>query len=117
MILNVYVGDSAFKLDVPKYILQEGEDFFAKMDGDMDSGWQMSRTYVENPDTLQRCQIAADRILTAMHTGNKKLALLMAGYILTRLPGVRGVRIDTQGEMFNTKLIMDTGAAVHNEAP
>ncbi len=107
MILNIYIDANSLALDVPAEILEEAEDFFSKMDRDMDRGWQMSRRYVEHPDTTQRCQIAADRILTAVHTGNRKLAMLMAGYILTRMPGIHGVRIDTQGEMFNTTLLMD----------
>jgi hypothetical protein len=110
MILNIYVADSAYKIDVPQEVLEEGEDFFTKMDLDMDKGWQMSRTYVECPNTRQRCQIAADKILSALHTHNHKLALLMAGYILTRLPGIEGVQIDTNGEIFNTELIMAAGA-------
>ena len=110
MILNIYVADSAYKIDVPQEVLEDGEDFFTKMDSDMDKGWQMSRAYVECPNTRQRCQIAADKILSALHTHNHKLALLMAGYILTRLPGIEGVQIDTNGEIFNTELIMAAGA-------
>lgn len=105
MILNIYIDNSAYQIDVAPEILEDGKDFFAKMDRDMDKGWQMSRKYVENPDTIQRCQIAADKILSALHSDNRKLVLLMAGYILTRLPGVQGVQIDTNGEIFNTTLI------------
>lgn len=105
MILNIYIDNSVHQIDVAPEILEEGKDFFAKMDRDMDKGWQMSRRYVEHPDTVQRCQIAADKILSALHNGNHKLALLMAGYILTRWPGVQGVQIDTNGEIFNTTLI------------
>lgn len=106
MQLNIYIGDASFTIDVPPEMLKEGEDFFTKMDEDMDQGWQMSRQFVETPNDVQRCQIVADKILTAMHTGNKKLARLMAAYILRRLPGVQGVKIDTHGEMFNTEMIM-----------
>lgn len=109
MILNIYIADRAYQIDVPREVLEDGEDFFSKMDLDMDKGWQMSRTYVECPTALQRCQIAADKIFSALHTDNNKLALLMAGYILTRLPGIEGVRIDTNGEIFNTEVIMATG--------
>ena len=109
MILNIYIADSAYKIDVPREVLEDGEDFYTRMDLDMDKGWQMSRTYVEYPNTLQRCQIAADKIFSALHTDNKHLALLMAGYILTRLPGIEGVRLDTNGEISNTEVIMAAG--------
>jgi hypothetical protein len=112
MQLNIYIDDASYTIDVPPEMLEEGEDFFTKMDHDMDQGWQMSRQFVQNPDAIQRCQIAADKILTAMHTGNKKLARLMAAYILRRFPGAKGVQIDTHGEMFNTELIMTPNALV-----
>ncbi len=113
MILNIYIDNSAHQIDVPPEILEDAKDFYAKMDRDMDRGWTMSRHYVEQPDTIQRCQIAADKILGAIHTDNRKMALLMAGYILSRLPRVQGVQIDTKGEIFNTTLLMpaDSGPA------
>lgn len=75
------------------------------MDRDMDGGWQMSREYVEHLDTRQRCQVVADRLLTSLMNGRKNTALIMAAYILTRVPGVTGVDIDTSGEMQNTELV------------
>lgn len=106
MILNVYVDDRTFQVDVPQEVLSEGQEFFARMDQDMDRGWQMSREFVDNPSTLDRCQIAADKLLTALHKDNRNLLLLMAGYILTHMPGVHGVNIDTSGEIQNTRLLM-----------
>lgn len=103
MILTAYINDKIYELDVPADMLgDEGESFYRKMDADMDKGWQMSRDFVENPDRVQRCQVAADRILTAISNDDSVMALLMAGYILTRLPGVTAVNIDTMGEMMET---------------
>lgn len=103
MILTAYINDKIYQLDVPEDMQgKDGHDFFAKMDADMDKGWQMSREFVENPDRVQRCQIAADRILTAISSDNKTLALLMAAYILERLPGVAAINVDVDGDMMNT---------------
>ena len=84
----------------------EAEEFFAKMDADMDKGWQMSRQWVESPDRFQRCQIAADKLMTAHNEGNDILVKLMAAYMLNRLPGIVGVRVNTEGEMTETELVM-----------
>lgn len=103
MILTAYINDKTYELDVPEAMHgKEGEEFFAKMDADMDKGWQMSRDFVDNPDRVQRCQIAADHILTAISNGNSTLALLMSAYIFDRLPGVTAINIDVDGEMMNT---------------
>ncbi len=106
MKLNVFIDDEMRVIELPEGFLQEAEDFFAKMDADMDRGWQMSRTWVDDLSPEMRCQVAADRILTALHQDNEKMLMLMAGYILSRLPGVTDVRIDTNGEMLETEFII-----------
>jgi hypothetical protein len=106
MKLNIIVGDRANAFSVPDDMLTEARDFFDKLDSDMDSGWQMSRDWVQNPDTEQRCQIAADKILGAIETENEKLLMLMAAYILYKMPGISGVHIDVTGDMNETALIM-----------
>ena len=104
MILKVIVDERTIPIEVPDYMLTEARDFFAKMDADMDSGWQMSRTWVDNPNDLQRCQIAADKILTAMHTENEKMATLMAAYILNKIPDAKTVEVDSEGDMTQTSI-------------
>jgi len=105
MRFKVIVGDEVFAVEVPAESMQDGAEFFAKMDRDMDQGWQMSRDYVEHPDQLQRCQIVADKLLTGIQNGNEPTAMLMAAYIVTRMPGAIGVDIDTSGEMQSTELL------------
>ena len=105
MQLTVYIDEVTRTLDLPDDLLQEGEDFFSKMDSDMDQGWQMSRTWVDNPNREERCQIAANKILDAISAENQTLLILMAGYIKSRYPQVTGVRIDTSGDMTETELL------------
>jgi len=107
LILNVVVDGQMFALEVPQQIVQNATEVFDKMDADMDKGWQMSRDWVEKPDAEQRCQIAADKLLTAIETDNEKLLMLMAAYILHTLPGVKSVNIDVTGDMNETDLIME----------
>ena len=106
MILKVVIDDQLLDLNVPESFLEQAEDFFAKMDADMDQGWQMSRDWVDNPDLEQRCQIVGDKMLTAMHNDNRKLLVLLAAYMLNRVPGIKGIRIDTNGEMMESELVM-----------
>ena len=107
MILNVIIDDKTNPIEVPEETLKEGEEFFHKMDRDMDKGWQMSREWVDNPDKIQRCQIAADKLYTAINAENETIVTLMVGYIMTRMPNVTSVEIDTQGEMLETILSSD----------
>ena len=106
MILKVIVDERTIPIEVPDYMLAEAADFFSRMDSDMDAGWQMSRQWVKKPDGIQRCKIAADKILTALESGDEKIATLMAGYILRTLPGVDRADIDTGGDMSQTEFAM-----------
>ena len=107
MKLNIIVEGRANTFNVPDELLVEAQDFFEKLDADMDKGWQMSRDWVENPDAEQRCQIAADKILTAIENNNEKMLMLMAAYILRTRPGVKAVNIDITGDMNETDIIME----------
>jgi hypothetical protein len=105
MILKAIIDDQEYSLNVPDQLLTEGEEVFAKLDADMDQGWQMSREWVTHPDPVQRCQIVADKLLTSIMQDNQATAMLMAGYIALRMPGAVGVNIDVDGEMHNTELL------------
>ena len=105
MRFKVIVGDQTYAVDVPEALMGEADEFHARLDRDMDRGWQMSRTFVPMPDRLQRCQIAADKLLTSLMQGNEATAMLMASYIAARMPGAVGVDVDATGEMQNTELL------------
>ena len=105
MRFKVIIGEQIYAIEVPEELLGEAAEFHAKLDRDMDQGWQMSRQFVERPDRLQRCQIVADKLLTSITHGNQATAMLMAAYIALRMPGAVGVDIDDAGEMQNTELL------------
>jgi len=105
MRFKVIVGEQAYAVEVPEDLLREAGEFHARLDRDMDRGWQMSREFVAQPGPLQRCQIVADKLLTSIMQENQATAMLMAGYIALRMPGAVGVDIDASGEMQNTELL------------
>ncbi len=105
MRFKVIIGEQVYAIEVPEEFLREAAEFHAKLDRDMDRGWQMSRQFVDRPDPLQRCQIVADKLLTSIIHNNQATAMLMAGYIALRMPGAIGVDIDASGEMQNTELL------------
>ncbi|WPL16141.1 hypothetical protein Thiowin_01088 [Thiorhodovibrio winogradskyi] len=111
MILEAIVDDQVFSLNVPESLLSQASGFFDQLDRDMDQGWQMSRDWVAAPDRLQRGQIVADKLLTALENENEKLGMLMAGYLLARLPGLKSVELDIQGEIQNNQFSFHPAAA------
>lgn len=105
MHLTIVVENNTYLINIPEDVTQDGESFFTKMDDDMSKGRQMDRQWVESPTTLQRCQIAASRIADAIESKNETLASLMAGYIVSRMPSVKEVHVDTEGEMSETQFM------------
>jgi len=105
MKLTVHIDDITKTLEFPDELLSEAEEFFQKMDDDMDQGWQMSRNWIDNPNREERCQIAADKMLSAISAENQTLLMLMVGYIKSRYPAVSAIRIDTSGDMTETELM------------
>jgi hypothetical protein len=99
MNITVEFDDKSYVLDVPEALALQAAEFFAKMDQDMNCGWQMSRWWVPDPDQNQRCQIVADKLLTAMQKNNEEVALMMCAYILNSKPDTRRIRINTEGEI------------------
>ena len=111
MRLEAIIDEQHYPIEVPEPLLQEAEPFFAKLDADMDQGWQMSRHWVEQPNTTERCQIVADRLRDAIERHQAELQLLLAGYLLSRAPDLTAVQIDSQGEMSESVLIRQSTTA------
>jgi DNA-directed RNA polymerase subunit L len=117
MILKAIIEDQVYTLNVPEPILERGSELFDQLDRDMDRGWQMSRDWVDNPSPLERCQIVANKLLTALEKENHKLGMLMAGYILSRMPDVESVELDTRGEIQNNHFNLRTETSDGAQAP
>lgn len=102
MILNAQIDDQIYSLNVPEALLRDAWDFFDRMDADMDQGVQMSREWVASPNLEQRCRVVANKLLTALENDNHNLGRMMAGYILSRMPNIAQLNIDTSGDVTGT---------------
>ena len=99
MLLNVAIDGQNVDINVPDSMLSEAREFFAKVDSDLDKGYQMGRYWVDNPNGEQRCQIAADKLVTAIENENKNMATMMSAYILSKAPHIESVVIDSSDEI------------------
>jgi len=100
--LVVLTGEEERQVSLQPGMIADAATILEKMDHDMDKGWQLGKHFVSSPNTIQRCQIAANRLLTALHTENEASVALMSAYILTRLDDVRTVSVNTEGEAEET---------------
>jgi len=103
MQLNLIIDDWSMNLEITDGYLQKMQGSFEKMDRDMDQGRRLGQQFIKNPDQIQRCQIAADKLLSALESNNEIMALLMGGYIVSSIPEVKQVIIDNKGEPQETE--------------
>jgi len=112
MILKVTLADQLLELNVPDELIRQAQDFFAKMDADMDQGWQVNREWFDQPDQMLRGQIVADKLLTALENEDHNLGRLMAGYLCDRFPDIDNLELSEEGEIRDHVLNMNDGTAL-----
>jgi formiminotetrahydrofolate cyclodeaminase len=105
MKLNIFIDDQVREVSVSDEMAVEAQAIFERMDADMDKGWQMGRSWIDELSIEQRCQVAADKLLTAIEQDNQAMAQMMTAYILYKMPKATDVKIDTEGEMLETEFI------------
>ncbi len=99
MIFNLSLDKEEFSIDIPDALLTEVEPIVKDMDEEYNRGVQMGRYWVDNPSDEERCQVAANDLVNALHAENKRMVYLLAAYILTKFPKLKIVVIDTDLEI------------------
>ncbi len=99
MIFNMSINQDAFNIDIPDGLLDEVKPIIEDMDKDFDRGTQMGRFWVDDPSDEQRCQVAANNLVNAMYAENKRMVYVLACYILSKFPALKGVTVNTELEI------------------
>ncbi|QEP44431.1 hypothetical protein D5085_15620 [Ectothiorhodospiraceae bacterium BW-2] len=106
MQMTLYADEQQYQVKIDSQLIAEAEDYFTKLERDMASGWQLGRQWLPEPNAEQRCQIVAERLLTALETGRDAVSQLMAAYLASRLPGVSEIHIGPEGEFEQTRFVL-----------
>ncbi|MCU7959573.1 MAG: hypothetical protein KZQ58_06150 [gamma proteobacterium symbiont of Bathyaustriella thionipta] len=117
MVIKVYFEDQVYEMDVPDEFVRRAQDFFQRMDQDMDKGWQMSRDWVDKPDSRQRCQIVSNKLASALDNEDRKTAMMMAGYLVKQMPELSIIDIDASGDISLTEFTLNETAAAQQAVP
>lgn len=99
MILNLNIDQESFEIEIKPELIKELTPILEKMDDEYDQGAQMGRYWVEKPSSEQRCQIAADNVVSSIHRENKRMLYIMASYIAYKFPDIKGVTVNSELEM------------------
>lgn len=107
MQLNIFIDGRQHPIFVDDQLISDSKEFFAKMDEDMSKGWQVGREWIESPTHENRCQVVADRMVTAFEHDNKSMYLMMAAYLLSRMPGLVSIVVPVDGEIQETEFVIE----------
>ena len=105
MQLNIIIDNHSMNLDVPDDFIAASDESFDRLDKTMSKGVKLGGRFVKDPNPVQRCQYAANKLLVAIESHHEPMAMLSAGYIIARQPTVKGVKIDNNGEPEETTFL------------
>ena len=107
MQFNITIDQQLYTLDIPEAVIEEAQAFIADMDRDFDRGLQLGRYWIDEPSAEQRCQIAANKIVNALHQENVRQFYIMAAYILHKFPGLKMVTVDSDYEIDEIDIVSE----------
>ncbi len=99
MNFNITIDEESYTLEVSEKLMQELESAHRDMDSEYDKGIQLGRYWIDQPTLEQRCQLTADKVVSAIHQENIRLFYIMAAYILRQFPALKKVTVSSDFEI------------------
>ena len=81
--------------------------YLEKMEEKMKQGIEFGNEIIENPDITQRAQFVAANLLNALQTGNEEMSAALCTWLANRLPDLKQVKYDENGEEVSIDLVFD----------
>ncbi len=99
MNFNITIDEESYTLDVKEELMQELQSAHRDMDAEYDKGLQLGRYWIDTPTLEQRCQLTANKVVSAIHQENIRQFYLMASYILAKFPNLKQVTVSSDFEI------------------
>ena len=99
MNFNITIDEESYTLEVKDELMLELKDAHQEMDAEYDKGLQLGRFWIESPTLEQRCQLTANKVVSAIHQENIRQFYLMASYILSKFPNLKQITVSSDFEI------------------
>jgi len=99
MNFNINIDEESYTLEVKDELMQELKNVHTDMDAEYDKGLQLGRYWIESPTLEQRCQLTANKVVSAIHQENVRNFYLNASYILSKFPELKRVTVSSDFEI------------------
>lgn len=106
-LIVVLNGQSVIEYDRNVKLPDHQSQFLDKMDMDMAEGLEMNGRSSPNPDLGIRAQYIAMNLVQAINDDNESVISAMCAYLATRLPDLKKVKADGQGENISIDLVFN----------
>ena len=100
-------GIVQLEFDRNKSIPTHQEQFLNNMDAELMTGIVVNGQKISQPDLYQRAQFVALNLVNALRESNDSVAAAMCTYLATRLPELKQVKVELQGEQMSIDLVFD----------
>ena len=100
-------GIAQLEYDRDKPLPDHQAVYLEKMDEKMKLGIEIGNEVIENPDINQRAQFVAANLLNAMQTGNEEMSAALCTWLANRLPDLKQVKYNEDGEEVSIDLVFD----------
>jgi hypothetical protein len=100
-------GIAQLEYDRDKPLPDHQAVYLEKMDEKMKLGIEIGNEIIENPDINQRAQFVAANLLNAMQTGNEEMSAALCTWLANRLPDLKQVKYNENGEEVSIDLVFD----------
>ena len=99
MNFNITIDEESYTLEVKDKLMLELKDMHHEMDAEYDKGLQLGRYWIEAPTLEQRCQLTANKVVSAIHQEDIRQFYLTASYILSKFPNLKQVTVSSDFEI------------------
>lgn len=99
-------GNEVLQYDRSKPVPILQQNYLTRMDRRMDQGINLHGEWIAAPGSDQRAQFVAMNMAQALKQGAEEQAAAMLTYLAERLPSLRAVRIDLQGDQLSAELVV-----------
>lgn len=100
-------GVAELEYDRNRPLAPQQELYLDKMDEKMAQGIMLGDEEIEQPDLDQRARFVAGNLFHAMKSNDEAMTAAMCSYLALRLPDLKQVKIDDNGEGVSIELVFD----------
>jgi len=100
-------GVSQIEYDRSRALPDIQREYLARLDRRLDRGVEINGEHIEKPDRVQRAQFVAVHMIHAIKSENEPLAAATCTYLADRLPDLKQVKADEDGEEISIDLVFD----------